>query len=347
MKAYLLKDIGDFTCTDVEMPPCGKDTVIVKVEAAGICGSDISRLYRTGTYSYPLIPGHEFSGIVSEVGENVSESWLGKRVGVFPLIPCRKCTPCMDRHYELCRNYSYLGSRTAGGFAEYAAVPAWNLIPLPESVSFEQAAMLEPMAVAAHAMKRAGITQGQTVAICGLGTIGLLLYMLLEENGVKKIYLIGNKEFQRKTVAGLGFDTEYFCNSFTEDADGWFDSVEAYGVDVFFDCAGTGGSTGLAIRHTAPGGTVMFVGNPASDMNFDRQTYWKILRNQLTVKGTWNSSFTHEDTDDWHYCLDLMARKRVMPEKLISHRIPFDRLPEGAEMMRDEKEGHIKVMTVL
>lgn len=347
MKAYLLKERGKIAYVDVDEPSCDDNGVSVAVKAIGICGSDIPRIYRTGAYSYPLIPGHEFSGVVSQVGRAVDRSWLGKRVGVYPLLPCGKCALCRNRRHELCRNYSYLGSRTAGGFAEYAAAPAWNLIALPENVSFEQAAMLEPMAVAAHSMRHADITRGQTIAICGLGTIGLLLYMLLEEKGVKRVFLIGNKDYQKKSAASLGFDTRYFCNSRMEDADRWLDEAISPGLDVFFDCAGTARSAGLAIRHTAPGGTVAVIGNPASDMRFDRQTWWKILRNELTVKGIWNSSFIHENTDDWHYCLDLIARKRVAPEKLISHRLPFDRLAEGTEMMRDKTEGYTKVMAVL
>lgn len=367
MKAYLLKGIGDFEYTDVEKPSCGQGNVIVKVKAAGICGSDIQRIYGNGAYFYPLIPGHEFSGIVSETGANVDRAWLGKRVGVFPLLPCKKCGPCKEGHYELCRNYGYLGSRTSGGFAEYVSVPVWNLLELPENVSFEQAAMLEPMTVAAHAMRRAeaaqwrigaaqgrgsgagqaGAVQGQTVAICGLGTIGLLLYMLLEEKGQKRIYLIGNKKYQEEAAAGLGFDLRLFCNNCMTDGDKWLDETASSGVDVFFDCAGTEESSSLAFRHVKPGGMVILIGNPGSDMRFDRQTYWKILRNQLTIKGSWNSSFAHEKTDDWHYCLDLIARKRIEPEKLISHMLPFDRLAQGMELIRDRKEGHTKVMTIL
>ena len=347
MKAYLLKGIGDFIYTDADKPACGSREVTVRVRTAGICGSDIPRIFRTGTYSYPLIPGHEFSGIVSETGGDVDRSWLGKRVGVFPLIPCGRCVPCMNKRYELCKSYDYLGSRSNGGFAEYVSVPEWNLIELPENVSFEQAAMLEPMAVAVHALRRSGVLQGQTAAICGLGTIGMLLYMILMEKGVKKIYLIGNKACQEKMAAGLGADMRCFCNDGKENADRWFGREAGPGVDVFFDCAGAAGSVGLALRHTAPGGTITLVGNPVSDMLFDRQTYWKILRNQLTVKGIWNSSFTHDADDDWHCCLDLISEGRIMPERLISHRVPFDRIAEAVEMMRDKKEGYTKVMAVV
>lgn len=346
MKAYLLKEAGKFVYSDVEEPQCGENGVIVSVAAAGVCGSDISRVYGTGAYSYPLIPGHEFSGVVTQVGKNTDRSWLGKRAGIYPLLPCGKCAPCKDRHYELCRGYGYLGSRTAGGFAEYVAVPEWNLIELPENISFEQAAMLEPVAVAAHAMRSAGVTKGRTIAICGAGTIGLLLHMLLKEQGADRICLIGNRYYQREIAVRTGADTRHFCNSRMVNADRWLDETAGDGADIFFDCAGTEESVGLALRHTAPGGMVVLVGNPASDMAFDRQTYWKILRNQLTIKGIWNSSFTHEDTDDWHYCMDLITRKRIMPDKLISHVFPLERLSEGMELMRDKRDGCMKIMAV-
>lgn len=346
MKAYLLRAIGDFTYADVERPVCADDEVVVRVAAAGVCGSDIPRIYRSGAYSYPLIPGHEFAGTVAEAGKKADGNRIGKRVGVYPLIPCRKCGPCEAGQYELCRSYSYLGSRRAGGFAEYVAVPEWNLIELPEGVSFEQAAMLEPMAVALHAVRRSKIKRGQSAAICGLGTIGLLVYMILADMGLERIFLVGNKEYQREAAAGLGFDTDYFCNNSSENGDEWLTGMRGWGVGAFFDCAGTAESAGLAVRHTAPGGTVMLVGNPASDMTFDRNTYWKILRNQLTVKGTWNSAFKHEDRDDWHRCLDLTAGKKVMPEKLVSHRLSLDRLAWGTELMRDKKENYTKVMVL-
>ena len=347
MKAYVLHGVNKIHLEEIPIPSPGEGEVLIEVQAMGICGSDIPRIYRTGTYSYPLIPGHEFSGIVSETGRDVDKSWLGKRVGIFPLIPCRSCAPCQNRQYELCRSYSYLGSRTAGGFAQYVTVPVWNLLELPEPVSFEQAAMLEPMAVAMHAVKRADLKNGQTTAICGLGTIGLLLYQILTEMGLEEIFLIGNKSYQEELAGNLGASRAYFCNKQEKDVDQWLEEAMPSGADVFFDCVGTEESVELALRHTAPGGTGMLVGNPASDMRLDRQTYWKILRNQLTIKGIWNSSFTHEDTDDWHTCLDLIARKRVAPQKLISHRLPFDRLGEGTELMRDKRENYTKVMTVL
>ena len=200
MKAWVLHDINDFRYEDVKEPVLKETEVLLKVKAVGICGSDIPRVYENGAHKMPLIIGHEFAGEVVEVGKEADEKWIGKRVGVFPLIPCRECISCQRQQYEMCKNYSYLGSRTDGGFAEYVAVPQWNLIELPDEVLMEEAAMLEPMAVAVHAIRQMNPNKEDVVAICGLGTIGMLAAMFLRDMGVSKLLLIGNKEFQKKMV---------------------------------------------------------------------------------------------------------------------------------------------------
>ncbi len=169
MKAHVLEKVNDLQFREVDMPEVPEGWVLVKVKNVGVCGSDIPRIYQTGAHRHPLIPGHEFAGEVVETGE---------RVGVFPLIPCGKCPQCRKKQYEMCADYNYLGSRCDGGFAEYVAVPKWNLLSLPDSVSFEDAAMLEPTAVAAHAMRAMAVQPDETICVCGLGTIGLLLVML-------------------------------------------------------------------------------------------------------------------------------------------------------------------------
>lgn len=150
MKAYILQSTGDIRWETVPDPVPGEGEVTIRVRASGICGSDIPRIFKDGAHRMPLIPGHEFSGEVVGLGKNVDGRLLHKRVGVFPLVPCGGCAACRKGEYELCRDYSYLGSRRDGGFAEYAAVPAANLVKLPDAVSFDAAAMLEPMAVAVH-----------------------------------------------------------------------------------------------------------------------------------------------------------------------------------------------------
>lgn len=345
MKAYVLHGINDLRFEDLKIPELKSGEVLVKVMAAGICGSDIPRIYQTGTYSFPLIPGHEFSGLVTAVGAETSPVWLGKRVGVFPLIPCHFCIPCQKQQYEMCRSYRYLGSRTNGGFAEYVAVPQENLIELPDSVTFEQAAMLEPMAVAVHAMRASGIQPGQRAAVLGLGTIGLLLCMFLLEAGVKELFVIGNKDFQKKQVKELGVSLDHYCDSRIQSVESWLvDKTAGNGVDVFFEAVGKNETICQAILNTAPGGTVQLIGNPASDLLLEKNIYWKILRNQLQVKGSWNSSFLHQETDDWHFVLHCLENQTIEPERLISRRLAFEELEQGLHIMRDKTEEYGKLM---
>ena len=348
MKAWVLEDIGNIKYKEVLKPQISENEVLVEVKAAGICGSDIPRIYQTGAHQMPLIPGHEFSGKVIQTGENAGVKWQNKRVGIFPLIPCRSCIACQKRQYELCRNYSYLGSRRDGGFAEYVAVPECNLIELPKNVSYEEAAMLEPMAVACHALRRVKVSPDDTVAVCGLGTIGMFIVMLLVERNVKNLLVIGNKAFQKEMILKLGIKEEQYCDSKSENTGAWLDKkTGGIGADVFFECVGKNETCSLAINCAAPGGKVCLVGNPYSDMLLDKQAYWKILRNQLTVTGTWNSSFTGEVTDDWHMVVHLLKEKKIDPAQFISHRYRLEELDRGFEIMRDKSEDYIKIMAVM
>ena len=238
MKAWVLHDINDIRFEDVTQPVPTKNEVLVKVKAAGICGSDIPRIYRDGAHKMPLIPGHEFAGQVVGLGNENDNVWLGKRVGVFPLIPCNQCIACKMNRQEMCRNYSYLGSRRNGAFAEYVAVPTTNLIDLPNEVTWEQAAMLEPMAVAVHAIRRIEIKQDDIVVVCGLGTIGLLLTMFLLARGIKKVLVIGNKDLQKESALLLGVPEDYFCDMRKEDVVEWISKHTEAGADVFFECVG-------------------------------------------------------------------------------------------------------------
>lgn len=348
MKAWVLHGVNDIRFEEVDRPQPADKEVIVAVKAAGICGSDIPRIYQTGAHVHPLIPGHEFAGQVVELGKNVNKKWSGKRVGIFPLIPCTSCAQCQKQHYELCRSYSYLGSRRDGGFAEFVAVPEWNLIALPDNVIYAQAAMMEPMAVAVHAMRSAlskDADKNKSIAVCGLGTIGMLLVMFLKEAGFSNIYVLGNKDFQRKMAAELGVQQDHIYQEENMSPQHWLmTQTKDIGVDVFFECVGKNETIVEAVRCTAPNGTVQLVGNPASDMHFEKSTYWKILRDQLTVKGSWNSSFTHSTEDDWHYVLDRLERGTVFLQRCITHFLALEELEQGFLIMRDKTQPYMKVM---
>ncbi|MGO5315365.1 galactitol-1-phosphate 5-dehydrogenase [Bilifractor sp. LCP21S3_A7] len=353
MKANVLYAIGDIRYTEVPDPEPRKGEVLVRVSCAGICGSDIPRIYQGGAHVMPLIPGHEFSGVVEKTGADVDTKWLGKRVGVFPLIPCGVCGPCRQKNYELCRHYNYLGSRCDGGFAELVRVPASNLMEIPDSVSMEAAAMMEPMSVAMHAIRRAvpdfgteGFTPDPTlrIVVIGLGTIGLLLTELLYGVGYRQILAVGKKQFQRETAHRMGIPSENILYPDAETVGRILDGTEGIGADIVFECVGRNETAVQAVNAAAPLGRVVLVGNPYSDMRIPRDVYWKILRNQLTVTGTWNSSFIGDSRDDWHCVLKLARRGVIQPETLVTQRFRMRDLQKGLLIMKDKKEEYVKIM---
>ncbi len=401
MKAQILYGIGNIKFTEIATPTPKAGEALIKVSSCGICGSDIPRIYKTGAHNMPLIPGHEFAGIVEGFGsDKPSHLTIGKRVGIFPLIPCMKCPQCQSSHYEMCENYSYLGSRRDGGFAEYVCVPAWNLMPLPDEVTDEEAAMLEPMAVAVHAMRRALFPDSylrnssslsaylgngksaykldSTIVVCGLGTIGLLMALFLKDAGFTNVLCIGNKDIQKKKLLEMGYPESCYCDVRYGDPVTFINEKTAgRGADCYFECIGRSESYEQAVKCTAPLGTVMLVGNPASDMELTKETYWKVLRNQLTLLGTWNSSYygptdspqeklphinnqlssDSSAIDDWCYVLSRLTAwqqeshkpnlPHFTPADLITHRFNLDELDKGLDIMHRKSDEYVKIMIKL
>lgn len=343
MKAHVLEQIGQLTYKDVPVPQLKEDEVLVEVVNAGICGSDIPRIFKTGTYHFPTIPGHEFAGVVRQAATEENRHMIGKKMGIFPLIPCMKCEQCRRKAYEMCKSYNYLGSRTDGGFAEYVAVPVWNLIELPSKVSFEDAAMLEPTCVALHAIRQADMVGVQSAAVYGCGTIGTLVLQWLTAMGIENLYAVGTRKEQQELVTGLTKCT--FCNCHEKDPlDFIREQTDGAGVDIVFECVGVSESINNAVSLVRAGGQVVLVGNPAGDITFDKQTYWKILRQQLMVYGTWNSSFTKEKEDDWHTAVRAIQEGEIRPSAQITQRFSFDNLYDGLKVMQDKGVFTNKVM---
>lgn len=346
MKAYVLNGIGQLDLTEVQEPELRQGEVLVEVKAAGICGSDIPRIFVNGTYHFPTIPGHEFSGVVCGVSDASQEKLIGKRVGVFPLIPCMECNPCRNRQYEMCMHYDYLGSRRDGGFAEYVAVPVRNLIELPDEISFEAAAMLEPASVGIHALQRVDSGKIKSAAVIGPGTIGLLTAQWLRILGVKDIYLIGTKTGQEKLAKELQFGN-FYNGKQTNAVEKILEQTSGEGIDLAIECAGYGETLRDCLNAVRRGGNVIVMGNPHADIQLERDVYWKILRKQLCLNGTWNSSFApEEESDDWTKTLNAIVSQQLKPEKQITHKLEFEELHRGLEIMKNKSEYYNKIMIV-
>jgi L-iditol 2-dehydrogenase len=233
----------------------------------------------------------------------------GRRVGVFPLIPCFNCASCQEKHFETCENYSYIGSRQDGAFAEYVAVPEWNLFTLPDSVSFEQAALLEPAAVALHAMNRLDLSAVQSVAVIGNGVIGQIIAKWLEIYGVANAALLG-----RHDTPKLG---QY---------------------DACFEAVGSAEAFRRCLDIVRPNGQIVLVGNPNVDFNIDQKLYWQILRKQIIVRGSWNSSYPN----DWQKVLEYADKLQL--DRFISHRFELGRFDAATNMMYNKTEKYGKVV---
>ncbi len=333
MKAYVLQGIDNLVYKEVPEPVLQDGWALVKVKAAGICSSDIARIFTNGTYHFPTIPGHEFCGEVIKVYDEENKRLIGKRVGVFPLIPCKECEFCMKGQYEMCKNYNYLGSRCDGGFAEYVAAPVWNLIELPDNVSFSQAAILEPMSVAYHACTAANLEGVETAAIIGTGAIGLFIAMILRAKGIE-VTIVGRND--EKKILADRCSIERYINLNNKDVTASFDLV--------FEAVGSNSSLVSAISLTKSGGQIVLVGNPSSDMMLEKKVYWQILRRQLKLFGTWNSQYENHQPCDWSRALELISNDIIDPNQVITHVFPKDKMMDGLLLMKDRKEPYGRVV---
>ena len=190
MKAAVLEGNEKLVYRDIETPQVTEGTVQIQVAACGICGSDVPRVFDHAAHNYPLILGHEFSGIVSAVGAGVENVKVGDHVVAAPLVPCMECPDCAAGNYSLCKHYSFIGSRRNGAMADYIVVPAANVLPIPADLSFRQAATIEPSTVALHALRICSYVSGKRVAVLGCGIIGLYTVQWAKILGAEHITVI-------------------------------------------------------------------------------------------------------------------------------------------------------------
>ncbi|MEI6519340.1 MAG: galactitol-1-phosphate 5-dehydrogenase [bacterium] len=332
MKAAVLHAIDDLRIENVPTPTLikGEEACIIKINAAGVCGSDISRVFKDGTYSFPLIPGHEFAGEIIETGNNCPYK-IGQIAAIYPLLPCRKCPSCLEQRFQQCDSYNYFGSRCDGGFAEYIKVPYWNIVPAPDGVSAAEAALCEPASVAQHGMRNVKVTTGDSVLIFGAGAIGLMMAQWAFIFGASNVVLadISNDKLNagRKIVP----DAEYINSMET--------SIEEVLKDRKFNVAveGTGAPAiyQQVIKFTAKNGRILLLGNPSKDVLIERSIVSQLLRKELTIHGTWNS--TLEPYNEWAATLQAISESKLNVKNMITHRYQLDDALKALHMMREGK----------
>ena len=342
MKALNLHGVGNLRYEEVPMPVCKSGEVLLKIKAVGICGSDIPRVFTKGTYHFPTIIGHEFAG---EIVEAENPSLIGSGASVFPLLPCGHCEACKEEQYARCSNYDYYGSRRDGAMAEYIAVKQENLCLLPKEVTYEEAAMSEPAAVALHAFHKSGVGQGETLLIYGIGAIGLIVAQWAKAAGVKNIILAARTDDKVEFARKLDFPLA--VNAKRENLGKLVEEVtEGRGADACIEGTGASEPWAECISLTKAGGRVVCLGNPFGCMSLTQEAYWKILRKELTLVGTWNSSFGSRE-NDWREAVKAMQEKRLDLKNLITHRFSLSEYKEAFALMHERREMYCKVMFVL
>ncbi len=207
MRAIVVEQPGTYGVREVEPPRPGTGEVTVEVRACGLCGTDVHIAHGEFPPSpYPLIPGHEFAGVVVELGAGVAAPELGARVAVDPTLACGRCGACRDRRGNLCEHWGAIGDTVAGGLAERVAVPAANCHVLPEGIGWGEAALIEPLACALWGAHRAHLRPGDTVAVLGGGTMGLLLAQVLRRQGASRVTVVEPRSDRRALAMEIGAD---------------------------------------------------------------------------------------------------------------------------------------------
>lgn len=329
MKALVLKECNRFSYEDVPRPQAAPDEVLIRVKACGICGSDVHGMDgSTGRRIPPIIMGHEASGVIAEIGREVSDFAEGERVTFDSTLYCGRCRFCRKGWFNLCDRRRVLGVsckeyRQDGAFAEYVAVPSHILYRLPEAVAFEQAAMVEPVSVALHAVERHGVSLNDTAVVVGAGMIGLFVVQLLRAAGCGRIIAVDLDQERLDLARRLGADEGVTPDAVPADA------------DIAFEVVGNTPALKTAVASLRKGGALTLVGNLAPSVDLPLQA---VVTRQLTLYGSCASS------GEYPACLDLIGRGAVDVNALLSAAAPMADGATWFERLHKRERGLMKVI---
>jgi len=326
---------------EIEEPSPGPGQVKIEVKAAGICGSDIHILHSDIAIPVnpPVVTGHEFSGVVAEVGEGVTSCRLGDRVTSETAYSyCGKCHNCKTGRYNLCDNRLTLGYWFNGAFAKYTVVPERNIHKLADHISFEEGALLEPTACVTHAaMDLADIQAGNTVLVSGPGAIGLITLQIAKAHGAFVIVSGTDADTERLAIAENVFDADVIIDVTKENLqDRILELTDGTGADVVLECSGSGRGTAAGLEAVKKQGQFVQIGLAGAPFELD---FAKICYKEIKATGSLGSVWT-----SWKNAIRLVESGQVKLKKLVSHRFPLDQWEDGFTVF-EEKQG-FKVLLI-
>ncbi len=335
MKALVIHGPGRYGVERDWPPPQSRPGwSVVRVRFAGVCGSDLVRFARTGSYHHPMVLGHEFSGTVEEPAPG-SRFIRGDAVAVLPLIPCGTCAGCLSGQPFHCSRYQFLGSRNDGGFAEYCLVPEENLFPLPPGLELRSGAFIEPIAVGLHVARRSGFTPGGTALIFGAGSIGLLVGLWLRELGASRVVLADLRSDSLAMARRLGF-----AEAVDPTGPGFADLLA---FDFVFEAAGSGRALLAAIEKTRDLGSLTVVGRDSQDSRIPLASFERLMRKELAVQGCWGYNLRGEEA----VVTDALRRGALPVGLMVTQEVSLEESPRLIAGMIEGKFYYCKAMIAL
>ena len=341
MKALVLNEYKKLDLKDVPKPEIGPLEVLVRVRSCGICGSDVHGYDgSSGRRIPPVIMGHEAAGEVAGVGSAVGHFQPGERVTFDSMICCRNCVFCREGRPNLCEDRRVLGVscedyRRHGAFAEYVAVPDHIVFQVPEGVSFDEAAMVEPVSVAVHAVARANPSLGDTALVVGAGMIGLLTIQALRSAGCGRIFAVDLAADRLRLAKELGADETIQSGDGTDVPDVVKAMTGGLGADLAMEAVGADVTVAMSIDSVRKGGRVVLIGNIAPTVSFGLQS---VVTREIDVLGSCASS------NDYPACLDLMRRGAIRVRPVLSASVPLERGQEMFDRLYACEPGLTKVI---
>jgi L-iditol 2-dehydrogenase len=340
MKALLLSEYNRLEVVEVPMPRPGRNELLIRVEACGICGSDVHGYDgSSGRRIPPIVMGHEAAGTVAAVGLNASAAAEGDRVTFDSTIYCGECEYCRRGEINLCERRQVLGVSTPeyrrpGAFAEYVVVPDRIVHQVPGTITSPEAAMVEPLAVAVHALSLSEIPESGAALVVGAGMIGLLVLQALRQAGCLRIYVSDIDDSRLELAKRLGATNT--INAKTADPLAELQRLTlGAGVDVAFEAVGSTQTVKTAIESVRKGGTVMLIGNIAPQVEIPLQT---VVSREIRLQGSAASA------GEYPLCIEMLARGEVDVKSLISIVAPLEQGPLWFERLHAREANLMKVI---
>lgn len=316
MLALQIRRVGQLELLHLPKPDVAPKTLLMRVAACGICGTDPHILHGMYPATLPVIPGHEFAGVVEAVGEGVEGFAPGDRIAVDPNIVCGICSFCRRGKVHLCKNLIALGVNLPGGFAEFCVVPVAQAFKLPDNLSLAHAALAEPVGCCLRGVDLASITSGDRVAIFGAGPMGAIMIQLARMQGASEVIVIDPQKTRRERAGNLG--ASWTIDPTREVLPDAIRSEYPDGIEVVFDCSGNVSAVRHALQTVMRGGTVMMYGVCHKDQNIEVNPFW-INDAEITIRGSYNNPNTMSRA------IDLLASGRIDGAAVATHSFPLDR----------------------